>query len=295
MRIDGKAIAEEIFEKLKKRVQLLDKRNIIPTLVIILIGENPASVAYVRQKVLKAKQIGAEALEYKLPSDISEEKLLLLLTKLNFSKEVHGVIVQRPLPSQIDEKVIDEAVDPQKDVDGFHSETTFTMPLAAAVLKVLEHIFIRCHLAQGGTFPNKKPRASFNKWLKSKNIVVFGKGSTGGRPMIEALKRREANVMVVDSKTPNPEEISKQADIIIAAIGRPNIIKPSMIKQGAILIGVGMHRGEDSKLHGDYNEEGIKDIASYYTPIPGGIGPVNVAMLLENVVIACENQSTFES
>lgn len=269
MRIDGKAIAEGIFQNLTQRVEKLKQKNVTPKLVIILVGDDPASTSYVRQKELKAKLVGVETTTEHLSSNISQSELLKTIQQYNNDSNVHGIIVQRPLPSQINIVEVDSAVDPQKDVDGFRSDSPFLPPLGIAVYRILQDL------------PD----------FKSKKIVIMGKGKTGGSPVMQVLDRREIPYALIDSKTSSPQELTKQADIIISAVGKHNVIKKEMIKQNAILIGVGMHRGEDGKLYGDYEEEDIKDTVSLYTPIPGGVGPVNVAMLLQNVVTAAESQT----
>lgn len=268
MRIDGKVIAEEVFNNLKERVTKLKEKNVTPKLVIVLVGDDPASASYVKQKELKSKLVGIETVIEHLPMDITQDELLRKVRAHNNEVDVHALIIQRPLPSNINEAEIDEIVDPQKDVDGFRSDSPFLPPLGIAVCRILEEI----------------PQ------FKEKKIVVLGKGKTGGAPTMQVLDRREVPYTLIDSKTPNAQELIKQADIIISAVGKHNIIKKELIKQGAVLIGVGMHRGVDDKLYGDYEEDDIKDVSSLYTPIPGGVGPVNVAMLLENVVTAAENK-----
>lgn len=280
MRIDGKAIASEIFSDLTKRVEQLKKIGIVPHLVVVLIGNDPASEAYVRQKDLKAQAIGAKATIINLESRIKNQELLNLIKKLSKDNTVHGIIVQRPLPKHISSEKINQSVSPEKDIDAFLPQSPFTMPLAAAVLKILEKIY--------GYTPRVEVQKTliFTDWLKQKNIVVIGKGETGGGPTIALLRKLGATPTVIDSKTVNAPLITEEADIIISTVGRANIVRPENIKKGVILVGVGMHRGEDGKLHGDYEEEDIKDIASFYTPIPGGVGPVNVAMLLKNLTVA---------
>lgn len=269
MRIDGKTIAEEIFKDLKSRVEKLKEKGITPKLVIVLIGEDSASASYVRQKELKANYVGIKAETLRFPTSISQAELLKTIEQLNNDRNVHGIIVQRPLPKQIDEIVIDGAVVSQKDVDGFRNDSPFLPPLGIAVYKIVEQI----------------PNFAFKK------IVIMGKGKTGGGPTIQVLKQREIPYIIVDSKTQNPNAVLRSADIIVSAVGKQNMLTKEKIKKGVVLIGVGMHRGEDGKLHGDYEEENIKDTAEKYTPIPGGVGPVNVAMLLVNVVEAAENLS----
>ncbi|HSX40709.1 MAG TPA: bifunctional 5,10-methylenetetrahydrofolate dehydrogenase/5,10-methenyltetrahydrofolate cyclohydrolase [Candidatus Saccharimonadales bacterium] len=291
MRIDGREIAKEILQDLQRRVDILRTKNIVPNLAIILVGEDPASLSYVKQKVLKASEIGAVADVINLPVTISEKKLLEKIKKLNDDKNVHGIIVQQPLPKQINLQTLYAAINPQKDVDGFCANSPFTMPLAVAVIKILEKIYSEIERATG--LPAKAlatagPRA-FKTWLQNKNIVVIGKGETGGGPVISLLKKMNCKVDVIDSKTHNPDELLQNADIVITAVGKAGIVRSEMIKHEAVLINVGMHKEADGKLHGDYEEEDIKDIASFYTPTPGGVGPVNVAMLLANVIQSAES------
>ena len=297
MKIDGTEIANEILEELRLKVEKLREKNIFPNLAIILLGEDPASKAYVNQKKIKAELIKAKTTIFNLESKIRNSELEELIDKLNKDSSIHGIIIQQPLPSDINIKQITKAIDPKKDVDGFHPKSKFQSPISSAVLKILKQIHYNSprrspfgHL-RGGVAPAAHLEDEFLKWLNSKKIVVLGKGETGGKPIIENLKKNGINPTIIDSKTKNPQSLTKTADIIISAVGKPNIIKPNMIKKGVILISVGLHKGTDGKLHGDYNEEEIKNIASFYTPTPGGIGPVNVAMLLENLIKSSENFS----
>lgn len=270
MKIDGKAIAQHILDDLKGRVATLKKKGATPHLVIILIGDDPASKAYVNQKELKVNVIGAKVTINQLPSTITQAKLLATIQQYNNDNNIQGIIVQQPLPPHIEGPTITSAIDPKKDVDGFHPQTKYEMPLAQAVIRILEE---------------------FASDFKQKGIVIIGKGETGGGPIMRKLRTLNIEPKIIDSKTINPELITKNADIIISAVGKPSIVTPDAIKKGVVLISVGLHKGKDGKLHGDYNEEEIKDIAAYYTPTPGGVGPVNVAMLLENLVRAAENES----
>lgn len=278
MRIDGREIASKILEDLKVKVKKLQKKNVFPKLAIILVGDDPASVAYVRQKELRAEGIGIRTITYNLESKIQNSELIEIVNKLNKDKNIHGAIIQRPLPSQINEREISEVVDPKKDIDGFHPKSKFEMPIAAAVLRILGEI--------RASTPGIK--AQLIEWLKSKKIVVMGKGETGGRPIANALQKIKINPTIVDSKTKEPQNLTKRADIIICAVGRANVLKPQMIKKGVVLINVGISRGESAKLMGDYDQNEVRNIASFYTPTPGGVGPVNVAMLLKNLVLAAE-------
>lgn len=287
MKIDGREIANEILEDLKKRVGELAKKNITPCLAILIVGNDPASKAYVRQKELKGERIGAKITIKQFSNSISQSNLLTTIQQFNNDNNVHGIIVQQPFPSSIDQEKIVNAITPQKDVDGFHPNSKFEMPIALAVLKILEEIFFsltRSHLA-------RLKGETLISWLRSKKIVVIGKGETGGQPIIQTLRKMSIEPTVIDSKTKNPKALTKTADIIISAVGKSNIVKPNMIKKGVILISIGLHKGSDGKLHGDYEEEKIKNIVSFYTPTPGGVGPLNVAMLLENLVKAAENIS----
>lgn len=279
MKVDGKAIAQSILDDLRSRAVFLKKKGATPHLAIVLIGNDPASKAYVRQKELKAKQIGAKTTVVSYESGITNQELITTIEQLNNDNNIHGIIVQRPLPKHINSDNIIRAINPKKDVDGFHPQSKFEMPLSIAVLRTLEHIFNS----------SKKGGHNFVNWLKEKSIVILGKGEAGGKPVIAKLRKLGVEPLIIDSKTENPDVITKKADIIISAVGKPNIIRPKIIRNGAVLISVGLYKGADGKLHGDYDEEGIKDIASFYTPTPGGVGPVNVACLLENLVSAAEN------
>ena len=293
MEINGKEIASKIFERLKRRVKKLRKKDIVPYLAVILIGNDPASISYVNQKEIRGKRIGVKITVKNLSKDVKENKLLAIIQKLNNNHNVHGIIAQRPLPPQIDSNKISQAIDPKKDVDGFHPNSKFQSPIALAVLGILEQVYQgsppRSDFVPPRRWPNGLLRGEFRRWLSYQKIVVLGKGETGGKPVIDMLKKMGIQPLVIDSKTKEPMKLTKKADIIISAVGKPNVIKPEMIKKGVILIGVGLHKEEDGKLHGDYEEEKIKNIASFYTPTPGGVGPLNVAMLLENLVSAAEN------
>lgn len=280
MRLIGKDIAEKIYQTLAQRVEELKKKNITPHLVVFLIGEHPASVAYVRQKQMKGEDIGCKVTILRYEESVSTEELEKKVKELNEDPTVHAILIQRPVPPHIDIDKLELLTNPKKDVDGFHPDSPYTLPLPLSVVNILEEVYKHIN-PEYDTFTN---------WLKSKNIVITGKGPTGGGPIIKYLKTLNINAQVIDSKTPNPKDLIKQADIIIAAVGRENMIRPEMIKKGVILIGVGILRGTDGKLHGDYNEDEVDAIASYYTPTPGGVGPVNVAMLFENVLTAAEKQ-----
>lgn len=295
MKIDGREIANKILLGLKKRVEKLKAKNIIPHLTVILISNDPSSVSYVNQKKIKGKSIGAKISVKVLSSDVNEPKLLTTIEQLNNKTNVHGTIVQRPLPASIDTNEISLAIDPRKDVDGFQPNSKFQPPLALAVLRILERVYRdspRRNPSATSEVARQRPRllgGGFLKWLRSKKILILGKGETGGKPIIDTFRKMGIDPTIIDSKAPNPQNIVKKADIVISAVGKPNVIKTELLKKGVILIGVGLSKGKDRKMHGDYDEEKVKNIASFYTPTPGGVGPVNVAMLLQNLLTAAEN------
>lgn len=244
MKIEGKTIAENILHDLAQKIKTL---GVTPTLAVILIGDNPASVAYIKQKQKAADRIGAKVI---LSSELSD------VTKFNDDPSVHGVIIQRPLPN----KNIPE-VKLTKDVDGFEKNSPFTPPVVLAVQALL---------------------TSTGVDVAKKRMVVIGRGETAGKPIAHYFK----GAYVVHSHTPNPKEIIRQGDIIVSCVGKKRVVAKDLVKSGAILIGVGIWRDSEGKLRGDYNEDEMKEIASYYTPTPGGVGPVNVACLMENLVKA---------
>lgn len=286
MKIDGKLVAEEITGDLKRRVEKLKKKNMLPQLAIILIGDDPASQKYVEQKIKKAREIGAVATAYNFDNEVKTAILVDLIQKLNNDPKIHGLIVQRPLPPHINGQQTIDVTNPQKDVDAFHKDSPFHAPLPEAIVVLLQKI----HSILESTHTSSR---SFIPWLHSKKIVVVGKGITAGGPTIARLKELGITPQVIDSKTEEDvkKNLLKNADIVITTVGEKQIITPQLIKKGVILLGAGMSKGADGKLHGDYNHKEIQNIASFYTPIPGGVGPVNVAMLLQNLVTAAEKQT----
>ncbi len=280
MKVDGRVIAEKIYDELKLKVVSLQGKGISPKLAVIMVGENTGSLTYIKQKQKFAEYIGAEVQVFRYKTDVKEQIILNAIGELNKDNLVQGIIVQLPLPDHMHEETIVRAVNPKKDIDGFHKNSPFTVPIVKAVIRVLEEI-------QKIDVPSEE----FLIWLKTKQIVVIGKGKTAGGPLISYLQKQKVSCVVIDQKTNNPEKIMREADIILSAVGKSNVVKSTNIKKGVILIGVGLDRGEDKKLHGDYVEKEIEPIASFYTPTPGGIGPVNVACLLQNLVIAAKNQT----
>ncbi len=284
MKIDGKLLASLLLTTLSEQVPKLNAKKNTPHLVVILVGNDQASHAYVNQKKKKGEEIGMHVTVKQYEETVTTEELLKTLQSLNKDKTVHGIIIQQPLPGNIDVALLLNATNPQKDVDGFHKQSAFTPPIAEAAEEILKDVFYE--IATSTSSPRNDN--DFIDWLRQENIVVIGKGETGGAPIIEKMKKLGVKPHVIDSKTDHPEKIKREADIIISCVGRSRIVKAEDIKKGVILISIGMFRGEDGKLHGDYEEEEIKNVASFYTPVPGGVGPVNVAMLLKNVVQAAK-------
>ncbi|CAN5167798.1 bifunctional methylenetetrahydrofolate dehydrogenase/methenyltetrahydrofolate cyclohydrolase FolD [soil metagenome] len=277
MLIDGRLIAQSVFDNLTKKVGELKEEGITPHLAVILIGDDPSSKAYVRQKELKLTQIGGAITTHRFSNSFTQEELVRLIKELNDDSIVHGIIVQRPLPPQIDKDVITDATSPEKDVDGFLDNSPFEPPIAMAVMRILREIFKQTN-----------QQGDLHDWLKTKKIAIIGKGYTAGAPIIKLFTNHEIPLTIIDSSTTNRQEILASSDIVISAVGKTETLKADELKDGVIVIGVGMHRGEDDKLHGDYDEESIGTKAAFYTPVPGGIGPVNVAMLLVNLIKAAE-------
>ncbi|MEK7571347.1 MAG: bifunctional 5,10-methylenetetrahydrofolate dehydrogenase/5,10-methenyltetrahydrofolate cyclohydrolase [Patescibacteria group bacterium] len=308
MKLDGRAIADQLYTDLTKRVLKLQRKKITPHLVVFLIGNNPASVAYVTLKQKKADLIGAKVTILRFEESVLTEELRQKVLLLNQDPFVHGILIQRPLPKHIDEKQLELATAPQKDVDGFHPESPFVLPLAPAVVKILEEVYTQKQGVTRAGDPRRAPGTNdvseavgrgserqapdgFLMWLKTQKIVIIGKGPSGGGPIISYLKQLGITPEIVDSKTKDPYTLTKQADVIIAAVGKHRVITADNIRKGVILIGVGVDKNDQGNLFGDYEEEEIADLAGFYTPTPGGTGPVNVAMLMDNLITAAEKQT----
>ena len=319
MLIDGKLLAAKILEDLKKRVaNLTEEKNKTPHLGVIVVGDDPATASYVRQKKRMGEQIGGTVSVYNYPAGIIQSELQQNIDFLQQEGELDGLIIQLPLPKQLNEETLTDRVDREKDVDGFREDSAFDEPIALAVIRILKEIYdlenaknpkhrsgfkevasSKYHvLSKNYDMHNSKyiiPDTSkksdeFTNWLRAQKVVVMGKGKTGGKPIITIMKKYGIDPVIIDSKSSNPSEITQTADILVCAVGgKGTIINESMIKKDAILIAIGMSLGADGKLHGDYEPEEIADKAAYYTPVPGGVGPVNAAMLLVNVVSAAEN------
>jgi methylenetetrahydrofolate dehydrogenase (NADP+)/methenyltetrahydrofolate cyclohydrolase len=280
MIIDGRAISSQILEDLKKRVNKLTKKGIAPTLAVILIGDQKASAIYVRQKEIKAKEVGIDPKIFYFGDTVTNEEIETLVKKLDKDEKIHGIILQRPAPQQIRVEEIEEFISPVKEVDGFGTNSIYPVPVAAATLKMIED-----------AYDNLKINEPFIDWLKTKNVIVIGKGETGGKTIINLFKKNGVEPFVVDSKTRCRNAEIKKGDIVVSAVGKSGVVTKLNLKKGVILIGVGIYSDENGKTRGDYDALEIENIASFYSPTPGGVGPVNVSMLMENVVEAAESLS----
>ena len=272
--IDGKKISAEIKEELKTEVAAYAAQGKKCALAVIQVGADPASSVYVRNKKKACAYIGIESLSYELPEETTEEELLALIQKLNDNPDVHGILCQLPLPKHICEDHVIQAIDPQKDVDGFH-------PQNVGALVVGKKGFVSCTPA--GIIQLLKRS---NIEIAGKHCVVIGRSNIVGKPMALLMLRENATVTICHSRTENLKEICKEADILIVAIGKPCYIGADYIKEGAVVIDVGIHRNEENKLCGDVRFEEAEQIASYITPVPGGVGPMTIAMLMSNCVEA---------
>lgn len=279
MIIDGKKIAQSVLEGVRKDAEKLNGKGIIPGLAVIMVGNNPASKTYVRNKKMACEKAGIKSEEYLLPENASEKEILNLIDKLNATKEVSGILVQLPLPSHLDSKTICERISPLKDVDAFTSknigdlfkgDAKFLPCTPAGIIEILKHENIN---------------------LAGKHCVIIGRSNIVGKPLALLLIQNDATVTVCHSKTKNLEEICKLADIVICAVGKEKFLKKEMVKPGAVVIDVGINRDENGKLCGDADFENLEPICSKITPVPGGVGPMTVAMLVKNAAKAAEIQN----
>jgi len=281
--IDGKAFSERIREKVKSHVDnLKTNHDIVPGLAVVLVGEDPASKVYVKNKGIQTKEAGMNSYEYKLEETVDEKTLLELVIKLNDDPNVHGILCQLPLPKHLNEDMIINTIKPAKDVDGFHISNVGLLNTGQKSLVPCTPLGCLMLLRE------------FVGNLEGKKATVIGRSNIVGKPMFNLLLSENCTVTVVHSKTKNIEEICKTSDIIVAAVGRPNFVKSSWIKQGAVIIDVGINRvtieenGETkSKLIGDVDFENCSKIANAITPVPGGVGPMTIACLLANTLVAC--------
>lgn len=271
--IDGKLISAQIKDELKEKTALLKEKGIEVTLAVILVGEDPASQVYVRNKKKACEYIGFRSLSYELPDKTTQDELLKLIDELNGRNDVDGILVQMPLPKHIDEKTVINAISPSKDVDGFH-------PMNVGALCIGEKGFVSCTPA--GVIQLLKRGCDGKIDIAGKECVIVGRSNIVGKPMSLLMLRENATVTIAHSKTRNLEEVCRRADILIAAVGKAGMITKDHVKEGAVVIDVGINRGEDGKLCGDVKFDEVSEIASAITPVPGGVGPMTIAMLMNN-------------
>lgn len=272
--LDGKMVSQRIKDELSKEVLELKEKGINPGLAVIIVGDDPASRIYVNNKKKACEQIGVYSEEYALPAVTTEKELLDLIAKLNNDKKINGILVQLPVPKHINEETIINAIDPKKDVDAFH-------PVNVGKIMVGNFDFVPCTPA--GVMELIKESGID---VCGKECVVVGRSNIVGKPQAMLLLHKNATVTICHSRTKNLSEKTKQADILVAAVGIPEFIKGDMIKPGAVVIDVGINRVADKKLVGDVDFEACEKIASAITPVPGGVGPMTIAMLMKNTVKA---------
>ena len=274
--IDGKALAAHIRTDVTHRVAALKAQGITPGLAVILVGDNPASQVYVRNKVKACQDCGMHSVLEKHDADMTQDALLARVQALNADASIHGILVQLPLPAHIDAQRVIETISPAKDVDGFHIASAGALMTGMpgfwpctpyGCMKMLEHI----------GYP-----------LRGKHAVVIGRSNIVGKPMALMLLAQDATVTICHSRTPNLADITRQADVIVAAVGHRGLLTADMVKPGAVVLDVGMNRDDDGRLCGDVDFDSVQQVAGYITPVPGGVGPMTIAMLLVNTLQAAE-------
>lgn len=274
--LDGKAVSLKVKESVKVRADELKKFGVEPTLAVVLVGEDKASQTYVRAKEKACNEYGIKSVAHRLSENTTQNELLALINVLNLDDSIHGILVQLPLPKHIDTNVVLAAIDPRKDVDGFH---------AVNVGKLVSGLegFVPC--TPLGVMEILK---EYGIDVAGLNSVVIGRSNIVGKPMANLLLNASATVTVTHSKTKNLKEICKNADLIVAAIGKPFFLKADMVKDGAVVVDVGINRLDDGRLVGDVDFDEVAPKCSYITPVPGGVGPMTIAMLLNNTILAAQ-------
>lgn len=274
--LDGKALAAEIRSEVKTQVAALAEKGVFPALAVILVGDDSASQVYVRNKIKACADTGIRSLEFRMPAETTQQQLLAKIAELNADENVDGILVQLPLPKQINADAVISAIDPAKDVDGFHV-------VNAGALVTGKKGFVPCTpfgvmrlIEKSGVNP------------RGKSAVIVGRSNIVGKPMSLLLLAADATVTVAHSRTPDLGAVTRKADILVAAVGRAKLIKADMVKPGAVVIDVGMNRDETGKLCGDVDFAEVKEIAGSITPVPGGVGPMTIAMLMQNTVLAAQ-------
>lgn len=277
--LSGKTVSQRVKDELKKEIEALGKKGINPGLAVIIVGEDPASQVYVGRKEAMCNELGIYSEKYALSADTSQEELNSLIMRLNEDKKINGILCQLPLPKHLNEKEVINAIAPEKDVDAFH-------PVNVGKIMIGDFDFVPCTPAgimelikESGIEPT------------GKSCVVIGRSNIVGKPMAMLLLHKNGTVTVCHSKTQNLKEIARSADILVAAVGKANFVTADMVKEGAVVIDVGMNRNQDGKLCGDVDFEAVEKIAGAITPVPGGVGPMTISMLMQNTVTAAKKQN----
>ncbi|MBR6045829.1 MAG: bifunctional methylenetetrahydrofolate dehydrogenase/methenyltetrahydrofolate cyclohydrolase FolD [Ruminococcus sp.] len=274
--IDGKAVSAQVKERIRVEAEKLKEQGIEVGLAVVIVGDDPASKVYVRNKKKACEEVGFASYEYALPAETTEQELLELVNKLNADPKIDGILVQLPLPKHLDDKVIINNILPDKDVDAFH-------PINVGKIMIGDYSFLPCTPA--GVM---ELIASTGTEIAGKECVVIGRSNIVGKPQAMLLLHKSGTVTICHSKTRNLKEVASRADILVAAVGKPKIITADYIKEGAVVIDVGMNRDENGKLCGDVDFENCKDKAGFITPVPGGVGPMTIAMLMQNTLTAAK-------
>lgn len=277
--IDGKKVSAQVKEQVRIETEELVKKGIRPGLAVIIVGDDPASRVYVNNKKKACEKVGFLSKEFALPAKTTQEELLSLVKELNEDKEINGILCQLPLPKGLDEKAVIEAISPLKDVDAFHASNV-------GKIMIGDYDFLPCTPA--GVM---EMLHSYNIPVEGKECVVIGRSNIVGKPMAMLLLHENGTVTITHSRTKNLKEVTKRADILVAAIGKPKFVTADMVKEGAVVIDVGMDRDENGKLCGDVDFENVKEKCSAITPVPGGVGPMTIAVLMKNTLKACKIQN----
>ena len=277
--IDGKELAKKIRANLKIECEELKKKNINSKLAVIMVGEDPASKVYVRNKSRACEDVGIKYEEYLLDSKITQKELIELIEKLNNDKTINGILLQSPIPSNLDINEAFRTISPEKDVDGFN-------PVNVGKLVLNQDTFVSCT-----PYGIMKMFEEYDIDLTGKNVVILGRSNIVGKPLIHCCLNKNATVTSCHSKTQNLAQKAKEADILISAIGKANFVTADMVKENAVVIDVGINRLDNGKITGDVDFESVKEKASYITPVPGGVGPMTIAMLMNNVIKATRRQN----
>lgn len=277
--IDGKAVSAAVRERVRLETQELKKQGVTPGLAVIIVGDDPASQVYVRNKEKACAEVGFYSEKFALPAETTQQELNALVQELNARKDINGILCQLPLPGHLDDKEVINLIDPIKDVDAFH-------PVNVGAIMIGDYHFLPCTPAGIMELLH-----STGIEIAGKKAVVIGRSNIVGKPMAMLLLHADATVEITHSKTANLKEITKEADILVAAVGRAKFVTADMVKEGAVVIDVGMNRGENGKLCGDVDFDSVAEKCSFITPVPGGVGPMTISMLMQNTLTAAKLQN----